>query len=508
MNIALQGKFLGEGLRQLGHSVQRIPADMDGDLGAFVSSLGSPVDLVLLELWGNERLPQGLDRYPGRLAAWCIDSPLNEFWTKHACSLFDHVFLDQPSTLASFQRRGLSGTWLPLCAQSDWFVPRGPREYDITFIGSTSPERNKRSQLLALIGRHFSLHTAKTASLAESQTIFSRSLITLNENLFPGLTLRVFQGLAAGSLVLTEALPGISPFRDGEHLACYGSRDVLQKTGAILDSPTRYAPLARAGQELCREGHTSCARAAQMLARLEESPPQRQEAAERRWSALLATHRYLARFGGRLGAVANGFAELARAKGPHAAEAMIELGDIHARRGRRADALRCYRGAAKSGAGPRAWIKLALAHAGGGEMARARGALRQAAGHLAPQPELGAGQGKAEIFLDAARLYLMLGDGFEPGFAKPWQDPVPDTAYEAAKRAWTLAPDAAAMEILLESVAPSGLEWALLPDLLNGIRQGRLADSQILRAARLAEASYDPDTAQAILDAWRQRKSA
>ena len=204
MVIVYQGYFLGEGLKLLGHDVRPVRFTDGAPAAAQIEAVCPEPDLVLLELWGNSLpLPPDLHACRHRLAVYCIDSCLNEFWLLELLRVMDDVFVDQLSSVRSLARHGVNAVWLPLCVSETNFRAPQAKDHAITFVGRVDAHRKKRGNLLRHIARHYPLHQVEGVSKAEMLDIFARSKIVLNENIFSGLTLRVLHGMAAGAVVLT-----------------------------------------------------------------------------------------------------------------------------------------------------------------------------------------------------------------------------------------------------------------------------------------------------------------
>ena len=239
MNILYYGNLLQDGLRRLGHTLFTVPPDPHADIEAVIAAAPAPVDMVLIELW-RTFLPARLERCPVPLAAWCVDSSLNEFWHMPCAPLFDHVFVDQQDSVTRYARQGIKAHWLPFFAQIGDFRPCDTRkEYDLVFVGRTPPERTKRNNILRLLQQYFTFPVVEGLSVREMSDLFARSKVVLNENFFSGLTARVFQGMAACSLVFTEAggVGVADVFADGKHLVCYDSSTIVVSRAANALSP-------------------------------------------------------------------------------------------------------------------------------------------------------------------------------------------------------------------------------------------------------------------------------
>lgn len=494
MNIAYKGGFLRQGLLDLGHNVLDLP---DGDINSGIKKLAGPIDLVILEPYGS--FFPVWEPLEHETAIWGIDSPINEFWLRGAARLADHVFFDQRKTAASLAKDGLRSLWLPLCAQDSYFIEAREKIYDISFVGTVNSARPKRSNLLKLLEKYVDVNLFQGISLQKAQEVFAQSRITLNENFFDGLTLRVFQGLAAGSFVFTEQGDGIGElFKDGEDLAIFGPDNVLEKLLALLKALPSQRDLGDASQNPIHEKHTSRARAKSLLEAIREKSAQNARPAPDNllWHKSQAMYFFIQRYGGNLGPVIRNFKILAAGDFPASPKATLELGNIYARMGDPDTAGKYFMAAAASG-DARGFAKLALMHSGLGDMAKGSVMARRFLKALGVEASHCGKPGG--IYLDVAIGYMILGQKFDPGFGKVMPDTVPDTALAAARMAWDKQPDPESMDLMLASLAPYNLEGELLPEILSGIESRALTKRQALRAAEIALGYYDHETADQIL---------
>lgn len=505
MNIAYHGSFLRQGLEQLGHNIMAIPAE-DIDINLRLHKLGRPVDIVIIEPYGSSFSVRGLADCEQETVAWCVDSPLNEFWLLDACKLFDHVFVDQVQTVSSFAKHGLKASWLPLCAQDGYFVKPQEKIHGITFVGTVNQDRTKRANLLKYLGKYAKLNIASNISMTEAQRLLAQSRITLNENLFSGLTLRVFQGMAAASLVFTEEGDGTSEiFGEDKHIVFYNTENIFEKFDAILSSPGHYESVGVAARDLCRKEHTSKARAESLFQSLKTGhaknlKPSKMEAL---WHETRAMYSFVRRYGGSLGAIIKNFETIIKNQGAKASEAKVELGNIYARRRMHGPAGKYYLDAATSGNSV-AWAKLACLYAARDEKALAKLSAKRFLESVGLE-QTGC-KSMEEIFLDLARGHAAMGRKFDLGFNKTRQDMFPDTAFEAAQISWQSKPSPASMDMMLQCLAPCKLGGELLPTLQNAILEGILTERQILQTAEIALSYYDYDTANEIITAMKSQK--
>ena len=516
MNIALKGHFLREGLVQNGHHVHDLKLGKGQNLQDALKGAPEPIDLVIWELFGGNSGLEGLIPCEQPVAAYCIDTPLNEFWLKPCVRNVDYVFVDQPQCVPAFSEGDREAAWLPLPAQEAYFQPPREKIRDITFIGTTNSGRVKRNNILKLLGSRFSVDVLSGLDMAATQKAFSESRIVLNENFFPGLTLRVVQGLAAGSVVYSEHSPYGHDFglRDGHDLLLYDPHNILDRLNEVLENYGDYAAIGAQGQARCRERFAGGRVAGELLARIGTEKRPRPDEADARWNRLTAEALYVQRFGGSFAGVMRGLEEIARSAPDKAAPAHALMGDLTARIRKDEAALTHYRRALEIAPGSMAGIKLALLAIRRGEAAEA---LRHVLRFLRHSPQLAAfwpeallagGLPSAEAILTGiARLYVSLGRTWDMGFDKSFVDPVPDTALEVARMSWERCPTAGALDIMRECLAPFHMEGELLPFLLTAIKQGLLSHAQILETARIAHDYYDRDTAAALLRSLRARPS-
>ncbi len=515
MNIVYQGSFLREGPQQLGHRVFPVSFARDRTLDEQVDAACADPDFVLIELWGDTNLPTGLSESRHRLVAHCIDSPLNEYWISELGKVFDDLFVDQLSSVAALAREGLRAVWLPVCVSESAFRQPARKEHDIAFVGRFSPERVKRLNIVTALRRRYPVCVTEGVSAAGMADIFARSRIVLNENLFSGLTLRVLQGMASGSPVLTEAnAAGVDDFfRDGIHLVAYTPSTLLEKAGQLLADDDASQAIASAGQEACRAGHTSRRRAEELLAALAANAARnaRRDQPVRRLAEARALARLCQRYGGLLSPARRTARNLLQDGGNVAGEAACLLGDMEAWRGRAEEAIRLYFLALRQGHVFPAALKLALLFLQAGDTRRARRLLDTGRPALAENVETAGNEADSSpeaLLLHMAETCFARGRVFYPGWLKPLGDPVPETALEVALMAWKRGPSARILDMLLRCADACALEGQMLPYLLEAVRRGFATDAHIVRTAQAAERLYNQDLARSVLDAFRKQGRA
>jgi len=511
MKIVYSGSFLGEGLRQAGHEVIEFGLRSDCCFSDLVEEACAEPDLVLVELWGKTELPVAMHACRWRTAAYCIDAPINEFWLRPLSAVFDDVFVDQLSSVAALRRHGVHAVWLPLCVLDDDIMPPQEKEYFLTFVGRTTRYRTKRQNLLRLLQEHCPVNIVENVNRREMLSLFARSHVVLNENLFSGLTLRVFQALASGSILLTEegGLGVAGYFTAGEHLLCYNAANILQILSDMAADIDKYRDIGRRGQDLCREYHTSSVRARAFLDCLAKDAARNPRQASQARAVAEAEARYFhaMRFGGSFTEGLRVFADHGRLSGENALSAAHGLGSVQARRGHEAGARQALSLAAglEGTEGFVAAAKLALTYLYREQYATARRILSAALARL-PQgnpacrvPDIGVeGNEKQAVFVFLAKALLELGRVFDLGFLKPGREKYPDYAFEYAQLAWDEGHTAEALDLIIRCAAACQAESEIIDILKSAIAEGVATDRQILYTAELAIRLYDHRTAKAI----------
>ncbi len=279
MKIAHLGSFLAEGFRQI-KGVELLPFSsfshqIESESFSAFEKFSGQVDLIVIEFVGKFPWPEEdltvLQECSVPVAVYAVDSTINIYYYKYLLRFFDYVFVDQQSSVKELEGFGIKAHWLPLCAQESDFRHAQAKSLGLSFVGRTSEERLKRGYLLSQLFENFpqkeDFQIFQDLSESEMQDIFASSVAVLNENLFNGLTLRVLQALASGSVLLTEEqMDGMDLyFNDKEDLLYYTPQNLVPLVHDILENPDKYKEIARQGQEKCWKFHRSYVRAKELL---------------------------------------------------------------------------------------------------------------------------------------------------------------------------------------------------------------------------------------------------
>ncbi|MDR1658159.1 MAG: glycosyltransferase [Deltaproteobacteria bacterium] len=240
--LCLGSEYFHYAFHQMGHSVL-VPPHQDGfPLDTIFNSMQDRPDLIVFtDHLGVHAFPEGLSNIYGiPKIYYAVDTPINYWWQTHFAHLFDHTFTDQKQLAEKLTSMGLNASWLPVAVDTKSYLP-GPGEnsgtlYDFGFVGSLDPARRpKRSRLVETLSNRFSLKTAGNhqegwLTPVESSQIYRQSRLALNESLFPGVTTRMLEAMASGTVLFTEKSGGDlgELFKAGEDFAWFEPEEVIE----------------------------------------------------------------------------------------------------------------------------------------------------------------------------------------------------------------------------------------------------------------------------------------
>ena len=555
MKIAYSGFLLHHALTSLGHEVFLLPgvsSSGSGDANPLflpvLQSICPQPDLVFLELWQEKNLPPDMHSIPFPTAVWCIDSPINSFWQIPLSALFDHVFVDQKNVIDSFASAGSTAHWLPLCAQKGLFTPvNKPRQHGLSFVGRLSAARQKRNNLVAFLKERYPLHLVTAGANVREE--FGISHATINENLFDGVNLRVFQATATGTLLLTEKnSSGLeSCFTPGEDLLVYEPHTlaplldslfhcIANPAATLADgkSLAHYQAIARHGQETCHKRHSASVRAGEMLEILASSPSQKKGHLERLAGLAQAEYALRQKYGGMLDTARSTIKKALQlhtdvppaASAPRPADKpppptaeqklLYSLGLMESRKLNYTSALQYF---ADAGHHPMPTVMTALVFLYQGDVAAALTTLLPflshgeqdyalagpaQAGYTGP-PDDPAVQKSLVLYL-ASQVLLRENRVVDLGFTKTSDDLFPETALAMLQLAWKVWPEPFLLDAILDCAHSVGRAGELLHLLLTAIERNQATDLQMVRAAELAESYYNKPIAIRIIRALQQAR--
>ncbi|MBN2309543.1 MAG: glycosyltransferase [Candidatus Hydrogenedentes bacterium] len=176
---------------------------------------------------------------------------------------YDFVFVAQRSFIPLLRATGSRRvSWLPLACSPKFHhpVPAEP-DYDVVFVGSLDQAiYAQRIRRLEALGDRFSVATLKTFFREEMCAVTCRGRLVFNSSVFEDINMRVFEALAMGRPLLTNADAAtnglLELFSDGVHLITYTDDTLVEKAQQYLDDPEAREAVARAGRAEVLARHT------------------------------------------------------------------------------------------------------------------------------------------------------------------------------------------------------------------------------------------------------------
>ena len=277
--LCLGSEYFHHAFQKMGHSVL-VPPHQEGlplD-NLFNGLMDRPDMIVFTDHLGQHVFPSGLsDVYGIPKVYYAVDTPINYWWQASFARLFDYVFTDQKPLADELTRRGLKSSWLPVAVDVESYqaekLDNSEKLYDFGFVGSLDPDRRpKRSRLVERLSNRFTLKTAGSRqegwlSPEESGKIYRQSKLALNESLFPGVTTRMLEAMASGTVLFTEKAGGDlgELFKAGEDFAWFEPEDVLDVAQSWLSDDKRRRRAVKSSLEKVRTGHDISHRAEALL---------------------------------------------------------------------------------------------------------------------------------------------------------------------------------------------------------------------------------------------------
>ena len=199
---------------------------------------------------------------------YAIDTHLPHSWWKirRMASRYDLVFCCQRTAA----ERLWGAEWLPVACDGALHGPTGGSlVWDVAFVG-TDGGVPRKFYLQALRERYPNsfIGTAEHTRLAG---IYSRACVGFNYSIANDVNMRVFEILAANTLLVTNALESDDltalGLKDRHHLICYRSpKELFALIDDFLAHPEERHSIAQAGCGVVRERHTYAHRLHQLLA--------------------------------------------------------------------------------------------------------------------------------------------------------------------------------------------------------------------------------------------------
>ena len=206
--------------------------------------------------------PLGLESVPCIAVAYLIDVHQDAQSRLQMAHFFDLVFVAQKDYVPLFRRQGHAGTfWLPLACDAELHGQSAAvRSYEVGFVGKLGLKDTRRWEILTSVLPLFKTNDyLRYHAPREMAAVYGRSKIVFNASINGDLNMRVFEGMAAGALLVTDRIAnGLGElFTDGVHYLGYDSIDEAKAIICFqLAHDAERERIARAGQQAVLEGHT------------------------------------------------------------------------------------------------------------------------------------------------------------------------------------------------------------------------------------------------------------
>ena len=198
---------------------------------------------------------------------YAIDTHLQHSWRKirRMAPRYDLVCCAQASAASQLR----NGEWLPLACDSELHAAaQASPMWDVAFVGTDGGA--PRKFLLQALRERYPNNFIGTANFQEMASIYSRARVGFNYSIGQDVNMRIFEVMATGALLITNALSHDAltrlGFEDRRHLALYHRPaelfDVIETY--LQDAPLRER-IARAGHALVLERHTYRHRMQQLI---------------------------------------------------------------------------------------------------------------------------------------------------------------------------------------------------------------------------------------------------
>src|SRR5579883_54223 len=242
-----------------------------GDIARLCAGLPDYPSLYLHIDSGHQfYFPRGLTNLTCPTACYLIDVHVQPKTHWKQAMFFDYAFSAQRTFVDVLRHLGHPRAyWLPLACDPEIHRRHDvPKRFDIGFVGSTSSHYARRAALLRRLEERFTLSDYKRSYTPEEMArVYSESHLVFNCSLRREVNMRVFEGPATGSLLLTDRIGnGLAELMaDRTHLVMYDDAILVELAEEYLRDHAARERIAASVYEHVRAHHTYDHRAAQIL---------------------------------------------------------------------------------------------------------------------------------------------------------------------------------------------------------------------------------------------------
>jgi hypothetical protein len=233
-----------------------------GDLRRIIDDLPHRPDLFLYVDSGEPRyFPRGLTTLECPTACYLVDVHLRPRELLKQAMFFDYAFTAQRDFVPVLRHGGHpQASWLPLACDPEIHRRHDlPKRYDIGFVGSVRAGYERRRVLWERLARRFSVNEqGHTYTPAEMARLYSECRLVFNCSLHREVNMRVFEGPATGTLLLTDRIGNglCDLIVDRQHVVMYDDDELVDLAEHYLRDDAARERIARQGYEHVRNHHT------------------------------------------------------------------------------------------------------------------------------------------------------------------------------------------------------------------------------------------------------------
>jgi spore maturation protein CgeB len=233
-----------------------------GDLREVVAGLPAKPDLYLhVDSGATWYFPRGLTHLDCPTACYLIDVHV---WPKERLKqamFFDYAFTAQLDFVSVLRSAGHpQAHWLPLACDPEIHCRYDvPKRFDVGFVGATGAPYVRRTALLARLACRYTMNDyRRTYTPSEMARVYSASRLVFNCSLRAEVNMRVFEGPATGTLLLTDRIGnGLSELVvDREHVVMYDDEQLVDLADEFLRDAAARERIACQGYAHVRAHHT------------------------------------------------------------------------------------------------------------------------------------------------------------------------------------------------------------------------------------------------------------
>src|SRR5919204_6215704 len=183
---------------------------------------------------------------------------------------FDYAFTAQRDFVDVLHRAGSPQVqWLPLACDPEIHCRYDvPKRFDVGFVGATGDPYARRTALLARLECRYTINDySRPYTPPEMARLYSESHLVFNCSLRGEVNMRVFEGPATGTLLLTDRIGnGLTELvAEREHVVMYDDETLIGVVDEVLRDGAARERIARQGYEHVRAHHTYDHRVSSLL---------------------------------------------------------------------------------------------------------------------------------------------------------------------------------------------------------------------------------------------------